>query len=260
MEGSGLVTTFADTEPVDGLLLWKDAQLSPVQRMAARGVIFERPCDAQTFWPDLFPSAEAATKAFRRHGTGTSAEVPDNPLYRSLIKDCPEPLDWRVNYQPAGNGRKPGVLHCTSTALNGLKAELTEKLGPLAMFEPTDVRSRAETARPDVVPPPPHGPPERTVRPDISLPQRQPQLITGIAIDRQLQGPALVCSAAALPQGEAAADEPQVTGVVVLGLQRLGIGTGHRSDLRQIIERRQRQDGRVGLVLAFCLTMFGSHA
>ena len=69
---------------------WDDIDPNSVQRMFARGVIFESPRDACRFYPDLFPNEDAARMAFKReHGANTAGlggpEVPDIPLYKTLI-------------------------------------------------------------------------------------------------------------------------------------------------------------------------------
>ncbi|HEX2939587.1 MAG TPA: hypothetical protein VHO91_00975, partial [Rhodopila sp.] len=68
--------------PVNNLVRWEDVRLNPVERMAARGVVFTSPADAWRACPDLFPSAEAARKAMQR-SVDAEADLADNPLWIS---------------------------------------------------------------------------------------------------------------------------------------------------------------------------------
>ena len=52
--------------PCEEVRKWDDVEPNSVQRMFARGVIFERSMDAHRFYPDLFPTEEGAKKAFQR--------------------------------------------------------------------------------------------------------------------------------------------------------------------------------------------------
>ena len=68
---------------------------------------------------------------------------------------------------------------------------------------------------------------------------RQPDLAAGARPGRELEVPSLVVAAAAPPQGDARAHQPQVGGVVVLGLELLLVRPGGARHLRQGVQIRQ---------------------
>ena len=91
-----------------------------------------------------------------------------------------------------------------------------------------------------------------------ALPRRQPDLAAGAGAFRQLQVPSGVAAAAAAAQRDPGPEQPQVVGVVVLGLELLLVGPGGPVHLRQLVQRRQRR--ALGhLVFGFCFSGRNRH-
>jgi hypothetical protein len=82
--------------------------------------------------------------------------------------------------------------------------------------------------------------------------ERQPDLAAGIGADRQLQVPSGVIAATATAQRNARADQPQVIGVVVVGLELLPSWPGGPGNLPQAVQAGQGCTGmRLVLGLGF---------
>ena len=121
--------------PIDDLLRWRDVALSPMERMAARGMELESPSDAAAFYHDLFSSVTAAQKAYQRaRGSRTNCHLVD-------LVDIPRIRDiypgnvHEMAYQAAGHGKRPSRLWCTASGLPGLEERLAEAVGRLAHFK-----------------------------------------------------------------------------------------------------------------------------
>ena len=88
--------------------------------------------------------------------------------------------------------------------------------------------------------------------------QRRPYLPAGLRPGRQLEVPARVLAAAASPQRDARAQQPQVRGVVVLGLELDLVGGRLARHSREVFQRWQH-GLRAGLVLHFNFTGVRNH-
>src|ERR1022692_293713 len=86
----------------------------------------------------------------------------------------------------------------------------------------------------------------------------QPYLAARVGLQRQLQVPSLVSAAPAPPQRYAAADKAQVSGVVIIRIQRLLRQVGLLRDRRQIIQARQ-QGSRLEVIFPLSFPDFGGH-
>ena len=123
--------------PLAGVTDWQTIQPDRIERMAARGVVIRSPADAAKVYPDLFSSRDAAKAAFAA-GARTTGGIPsiivilgDPPVVRRVIK---------IRYRPAPTPSEPNPKSrlCDVTdvsRLDGMKAWLTEIIGPLALFE-----------------------------------------------------------------------------------------------------------------------------
>jgi type III secretion system FlhB-like substrate exporter len=135
--------------PCEEVRQWKDIEPTSVQRTFARGVIFESPADAYRFYRDIFPTEEAAKKAFQRERERNivecgRSEVGDISLYKVFIKECPQPRHKTANssdpvylpivYQVLWAGKKPMTLHCRRGELLGLQNRLEAVLGELGRY------------------------------------------------------------------------------------------------------------------------------
>jgi putative DNA primase/helicase len=137
--------------PIDQAITAKQIEPSPADLMlAVEGVAFESPYDAAAAY-ELWPSPEAAKKAFQRH---PGSRYGTNPYRNLFIGVCPVPLGerhslCRLEYQVAGAGRRFAVAWCDILVCPEPEAFLTEKLGPLAAFT---IEQPAETTMPTPAP------------------------------------------------------------------------------------------------------------
>jgi putative DNA primase/helicase len=117
--------------PVAHLISAADLAPSPRDRMfAAGGVLLEQPADAARAYPELWPSADAARKAFKR------SEVADIPVLGSTYTRMSATSPLRhIHYRLAGRGRRPARAVVDTDLVSDARAWLTDRLGALSMFE-----------------------------------------------------------------------------------------------------------------------------
>ncbi len=115
--------------PVDEAVTWDELMPSPADLMLGQGgVALESSGDAARVYPNLWPSQQAAKKAFQRGKWGT------NPNREYSIGECP-PLLRRATYCRTGQGARPATLIFDPEAVPDLRDWLEERLGPLASLE-----------------------------------------------------------------------------------------------------------------------------
>lgn len=126
--------------PVSSLQTWDEAAPGPVERMAARGVVYLSPVDAVKAYPDLFESTkgedgqvEVATKALQDVKGGNDRKS----FYKgnSLIKAFPIARPITVQYQATGKGQNKRLAVVDADHLAGFHAELETMVGALARFQ-----------------------------------------------------------------------------------------------------------------------------
>ena len=142
---------------------WRDLCPGQVDRMACRGLLLTSPADAASVFPDLFPSGEAAKKAFQRVQGGISGTFPYEYL---IIKECPRNQPVEVTYRPQGRGQQTRKAWVREDRLPGLLEWLEERLGRLAHYSapvpphPDEEEDFAPEAEPVGEGPPVERPPE----------------------------------------------------------------------------------------------------
>jgi hypothetical protein len=98
--------------------------------LSAGGVAYDDASAAAVAYPDLWPSAEAAKKAFQRQRSGTFSNED------ITIGECPAPRRLiRVSYQRAGSGQKVAFAWLDTRLNHDLRGALESALGPLALFD-----------------------------------------------------------------------------------------------------------------------------
>jgi putative DNA primase/helicase len=111
---------------VDEVVAWEALAPSPADLMlSAGGVALDCAADAARAYPDLWPTAEAAKKAFQRYQCGTS------PLKEIPKGECPA-LVSLARYQRAGERQRPETARADTAAVPDLPQWLRDRLGPLA--------------------------------------------------------------------------------------------------------------------------------
>jgi hypothetical protein len=93
--------------PVDEAVEFTSIEPDAIDQMLARGLEPELPTDARKLYPDLFPSREAAKKAYRRDrlAGGRGRRLGTFPYEEnSLIGPCPQPPCVEICFQPQGRG------------------------------------------------------------------------------------------------------------------------------------------------------------
>ncbi|WP_299436811.1 hypothetical protein [uncultured Rhodospira sp.] len=106
---------------------WAAVRPTREAAMIAQGVYLDNAADRARAFPDLWPTADAAKKDAQRCGT--------NCYYiSSLIAKCPPPPS--VRYRVAGPGRRIESAAFDPDTIPDPESWLTERLGPLALYEP----------------------------------------------------------------------------------------------------------------------------
>ncbi|WP_207792146.1 DUF7146 domain-containing protein [Siccirubricoccus phaeus] len=114
--------------PINSQVSWESLAPSPADRMLSEGgMALANPGDAAQAYPALWPSRDAAKKAFSRGGWGQSRI--GNYLYGNV------PNLGRVVYQRAGAGRSVSDGVYDPEAVADPRAWLVERLGELAHLE-----------------------------------------------------------------------------------------------------------------------------
>ena len=117
--------------PLAETLQSRDLDPTPVERMlAAGGAALMSPADASKAYPELWPKADTALKAFRR------TEQPDKLLIGYIIREmsgCSSLIT--VRYQLAGPRHRPTLAVLDTALVPDPRGWLTERLGPLVRFE-----------------------------------------------------------------------------------------------------------------------------
>jgi hypothetical protein len=95
--------------------------------MIARGVVHANAADMAAFYPDLFPSHDAARAAIKRWGGGTAETT-----WR-LVAQLPEPWSL-VRWQRRGQGQKLRGSLVPAAAIEELRRTLVAEYGELAAW------------------------------------------------------------------------------------------------------------------------------
>ena len=117
------VTEFADLEP------------NKIDIMIERGIVPAYSADAAKVYPDLWPTSQAARKAYSRDGLDVARNrrrsVTTSYEYR-FIRPSHTPL---IRYQPKGPGQKSRIALIDASNASGARARIEGALGELAAFE-----------------------------------------------------------------------------------------------------------------------------
>jgi putative DNA primase/helicase len=126
--------------PVDEVVTFGEIEPDSIDLMVARGLVPQLPTDAARLHPDLFPSHEAAKKAYQRDRlrTGRGRAGPRLgtwPNKKDSIRVCPQPPCVCLLYQPAGRGQLQRFCMVDPGKIPDPQAVLEVALGPLVRFE-----------------------------------------------------------------------------------------------------------------------------
>jgi hypothetical protein len=132
---------------VDEVVEFEDLEPTKIDSMIERGLVPQWGADAAKLYPDLWPTAQAAQKAYRRAGLdveriharcrpsdGTQARCRTCPYKYIFIRTCTTP-HFLLRYQPNGRGQKARVALVDQGRLAEARKQLEEALGSLASFE-----------------------------------------------------------------------------------------------------------------------------
>jgi hypothetical protein len=138
---------------VDAVVQFEDLEPTKIDSMIERGLIPQWGADAAKLYPDLWPTAQAAQKAYRRAGLdveriharcrtspykGTDGDAPARcrtcPYKDIFIRRCTTP-HFLLRYHPNGRGQKARLALVDQARLAEARKQLEEALGPLASFE-----------------------------------------------------------------------------------------------------------------------------
>ena len=138
---------------VDAVVQFEDLEPTKIDSMIERGLVPQWGADAAKLYPDLWPTAQAAQKAYRRAGLdveriharcrtspyggtdgGTQARCRTCPYKEIFIRQCTTPHSL-LRYHPKGFGQRARVALVDQARLAGAREQLEEALGSLASFE-----------------------------------------------------------------------------------------------------------------------------
>ena len=119
---------------VDEVAQFSDLEPDAIDKMIGRGLVPQMPTDAARLYRDLFPTREAAKKAYQRAGLSVErgSRLGTSPYREVPIMECPHA---RVRYQPQGKGQVPRIALVDPVKVPDARAVLEAALGPLALFE-----------------------------------------------------------------------------------------------------------------------------
>jgi len=135
---------------VDEVVQFEDLEPTKIDSMTERGLVPQWGADAAKLYPDLWPTAQAARKAYRRAGLdveriharcrtsppdgGTQARCRTCPYKDIFIRTCTTP-HFLLRFHPNGRGQKARVALVDQARLAEARKQLEEALGSLASFE-----------------------------------------------------------------------------------------------------------------------------
>jgi putative DNA primase/helicase len=138
---------------VDAVVQFGDLEPTKIDSMIERGLVPQWGADATKLYPDLWPTAQAAQKAYRRAGLdveriharcrtspykgtdgGAQARCRTCPYKEIFIRRCTTPHSL-LRYHPNGRGQKARVALVDQARLAEARKQLEKALGPLASFE-----------------------------------------------------------------------------------------------------------------------------
>jgi hypothetical protein len=114
--------------PLNRLVRWQDVRLTPIQRMAARGLVLTSPSDMTAFFPDLFSTRRAAKWALEVFpAVFPMSTIPIGGTAGNTLSE--------YRYRPAGRGQQTRRALVADWRADTIRDELEEVLGPLVVFE-----------------------------------------------------------------------------------------------------------------------------
>jgi hypothetical protein len=135
---------------VDAVVEFGDLEPTKIDSLIDRGLVPQWGADAAKLYPDLWPTAQAAQKAYRRAGLdveriharcrtsppdgGTQARCRTCPYKEIFIRTCTTP-HFLLRYHPNGRGQKARVALVDQTRLAEARERIEAALGSLASFE-----------------------------------------------------------------------------------------------------------------------------
>lgn len=128
---------------IDRVVRWEDVAPRAVEALLLRGVLPLSGQDAAMLAPDLFPSAQggevaglAIRKSLGPRADDCKIEFTEFCFIEDLYKEKLGELRWlNISYRRQGRGHRTTQMLVRADLLDGLHQRLTERLGPLALFE-----------------------------------------------------------------------------------------------------------------------------
>jgi hypothetical protein len=152
---------------LDAVVEFGDLEPNKIDIMIEHGLVPAWSADAAKLYPDLWPTSQAARKAYSRDGldvernrrrsvtesykedqaASSPRSVTGSYKYR-YIRESHSPL---VRYQPKGPGQKSRIALAEPSRLAGTRAQIEAALGELAAFEIIPGEEPSKPERPIVV-------------------------------------------------------------------------------------------------------------
>lgn len=136
---------------LDGVAEFADLEPNKIDDMIERGIVPAFSADAAKLYPDIWPTSQAARKAYSRDGldvvrnrrrTVTASDKDDGtaarprsvtgPYKYRFIRESHTPL---IRYQPKGPGQKSRIALIDAASIGDARARIEAAFGELASFE-----------------------------------------------------------------------------------------------------------------------------
>jgi putative DNA primase/helicase len=120
---------------LDAVVEFTDLEPNKIDMMIERGIVPAWSADAAKLFPDLWPTSQAARKAYSRDGLDVERNrrrSVTSPYKYLIIRESHTPL---IRYQPKGPGQKSRIALIDASSLGDVRARIEAALGELAAFE-----------------------------------------------------------------------------------------------------------------------------
>jgi putative DNA primase/helicase len=120
---------------LDAVVQFGDLEPNKIDLMIERGLVPAFSADAAKLYPGLWPTAQAARKAYSRDRfdvAGNRRRSVTNPYEYIYIRESHTPL---IRYQPKGPGQKSRVAMIDAAGVAGARERIEAAVGELAAFE-----------------------------------------------------------------------------------------------------------------------------
>jgi hypothetical protein len=165
---------------LDAVVEFGDLEPNKIDIMIERGLVPAWSADAAKLYPDLWPTSQAARKAYSRDGLDVERNrrrSVTGPYKYRYIRESHTPL---VRYQPKGPGQKSRIALIDDANLADARARIEAALGELTSFEVVAGEQQSEPSQPVLV----WGKPGSNLAARLAAPPESPSSRSGRRAER----------------------------------------------------------------------------